>query len=219
MRVTDQILNATARRAGVPMNMSLVDYLNKNSGKDFLSALGEKNEAVDSGKKASYEKLGKAAEQLSQTAETFLAEGADSMFAKAKESGDKEEVCGQVEKLLERYNSTKKALKSAATPLNQYYSQKLQEAAEENSEALKNAGITIDKDGVLKVDKTKLKETDLDSLENLFGSEGTFSKKISYLGERIADNAQANAKSYSSQYNAKGSNAFAAFYNKYDFWG
>ena len=31
MRITDQVMNATARKAGVPVNLSLVDYLNKSS--------------------------------------------------------------------------------------------------------------------------------------------------------------------------------------------
>ena len=219
MRVTDQILNATARRAGVPINMPLTDYLNKSYGNSLLEALGKKNEVVDTGKKKSYEKLEKTAEQLSQAAEAFLAEGQDSMFAKAKESGDKEEIYSHVEKMLEQYNNTMKALKSTATPLNQYYRQKLQEAAGANRESLKNAGITIDQNGVMKVDKTKLQETDLESLENLFGASGDFSKKMSYLGERIADNAGENAKSYSSQYNAQGSNFYGFYANKYDFWG
>ena len=66
--------------------------------------------------------------------------------------------------------------------------------------------------------KEKLKELDKESLEKLFGPSGTFTEKIAFLGERVADNAGANALSYSSKYNASG-NSYAAFGSKYDIWG
>ena len=99
MRVTDQIINETARRAGVPVNMSLVDYLNKSQKDDFSDVFGTEA-STNLAKKNSYEKLEKKAEELAKNAQAFLAEGQDSMFAKAKESGDYEEVYSQVEKLL-----------------------------------------------------------------------------------------------------------------------
>ncbi|MCI8484957.1 MAG: flagellar filament capping protein FliD [Lachnospiraceae bacterium] len=216
MRVTDQILNQTARKAGVPVSFALSDYLSSKS-KNSLNGL-EKNQEANLAKKNHYEKLEKTAEELAKSAQIFLAEGADSIFAKAKESGSNEEIYKHLDQWMENYNSTLKSLKNTASPLNNYYRQMLQDAASENSEALKNAGITIGKDGTLSVDKEKLHKTDRESLESLFGASGTFSKRVSYLGERVADNARANAKSYSNQYNAQG-NDYSAFFNKYDFWG
>lgn len=217
MRVTDQIMNATARKAGAPVNMSLVDYLNKNQKNSLEDVFGI-NAAADLTKKKGYEKLEKTAEELAKSAQAFLAEGQDSVFVKAKENGNHDEIYSHVEKLLENYNSVIKSLKSNASPLDDYYRQMLGDAAGENSEALKTAGITIGKDGTLSLDKEKLKETDLDSLENLLGPAGSFSEKVAFLGERIADNAGANALSYSSKYNSNG-NSYAAFGSKYDIWG
>lgn len=217
MRVTDQIINETARRAGVPVNMSLVDFLNKSHKDDFSDVFGAEA-STNLAKKNSYEKLEKTAEELARSAQAFLAEGQDSMFAKAKESGDYGEVYSQVEKLLESYNSTLKSLKSSSSALDGYYRQMLTEAASENSEALKTAGIAIGKDGTLSLDMEKLKELDKESLENLFGPSGTFTEKVAFLGERVADNAGANALSFSSKYNASG-NSYAAIGNKYDIWG
>lgn len=217
MRITDQVMNATARKAGVPVNMSLVDYLNKNNKNSLEDMFGVDN-STNLAKKSSYEKLEKKAEELAQNAQAFLAEGQDSIFAKAKESGDYEELYSQVEKLLGSYNDTLKALKSNSSPLEDYYRQMLLDAAGENSEALKAAGITIGKDGALSVDKEKLKAADMESLEKLFGPSGTFSEKTAFLGERIADNAGANALSYSSKYNSSG-DSYAVLGNKYDIWG
>lgn len=217
MRVTDQIINAAARRAGVPVNMSLVDYLNKSQKSDFQDVFGA-DANTDLARKKSYEKLEKAAEELAENAQAFLAEGQDSIFAKAKESGDYGEVYSQVEKLLESYNATVKSLKSSSSPLDGYYRQMLSDAAGEHSEALKTAGITIGKDGTLSIDKEKLKELDKESLEGLFGPSGTFTEKVAFLGERVSDNAGANALSFSSKYNASG-NSYAVLGNKYDIWG
>lgn len=216
MRVTDQILNTTARRAGVPVNMSLVDYLNKNT--NSLEDMFGVDKNTNPLRKKNCEKLEKAAEELAQSAQAFLAEGQDSMFARAKESGNSEEIQKHVEKLLERYNSTLKDLKSGTSSMDYYYRKMLQDAAAENSEAFKTAGITIKKDGTLSVDKDKLKEADVDSLEKLFGASGTFTAKTAFLGEQIADNARANALSYSTKYNS-GGNRYGFPGNKYEFWG
>lgn len=217
MRVTDQILNVTARKAKVPVSYMSLQGLNSSSENSLLSALSKNNNKSQIHKNG-YSKLEKAAEQLSQSVNIFMAEGSESIFAKAKESGNKEEIFDHVEKLVEHYNSTMKSLQSTASPLDVYYYQALQETAANNSEALKNAGLTISKNGVISIDKDTLQAADLDSLETLFGTSGTFSKKISFLSERIVDNAAANARSASSQYNAMG-NSYSAFYNKYDFWG
>lgn len=216
MRVTDQIMNETARKAGIPVQMSLVDFMNKNNKNSLEDVFGAEAN-TNLAQKGNYEKLEKAAEELAKNAEA-LANAQDSMFAKAKESGDTEEIVSHVEKLVEGYNSTLKLLKPGSSSLDDYYRQMLKDAAAEDSEALKAAGITIDKDGVLHVEKDTLKGADVDSLEKLFGATGTFSEKVAFLGGRIADNAGANALSFSSKYNASG-NQYAAFGNKYDFWG
>ncbi len=217
MRVTDQILNVTARKAKLPVSYMSLQGWDSSSENSLLKAISKNNDKSQIHKN-SYSKLEKTAEQLSQSVNIFMAEGSESMFAKAKESGSKEEIFEHVEKLVEHYNNTMKSLQSTGSPLDVYYHQALQETATNNSEALKNAGLTISKNGVISIDKDTLQASDLDSLETLFGASGTFSKKVSFLSERIADNAAANARSVSSQYNAMG-NAYSAFFNKYDFWG
>lgn len=76
-------------------------------------------------------------------------------------------------------------------------------------------GITQKKDGTLSLDKNKLKETDADTLEQVLG--GSFTEKISFLADKVADNAKANAASASSQYNASGYNYFTES-SRYNFW-
>lgn len=88
----------------------------------------------------------------------------------------------------------------------------------QDKDKLKQIGITRSEDGMLRVDEDKLKASDVDKLEEILGVKGTFSSKVSFLADRIADNARANASSASSQYNALGDNYFASA-SRYSFWG
>lgn len=220
MRITTQMLNETARKTGMPVNnVSLLNYINKDSSENtLLSALNNNSSTVDTTKKSSYEKLEKAADQLSQQAEIFTMEGEETIFTKAQESESNQEIYDGAEALVENYNNTIKALKTASTSLNDFYRQMLQEVAAGNSEALSNIGITISKDGTMVLDKEKLQAADMDSLENALGATGAFSGKVAFLAERISDNAQTNLTSLTSQYSSTGS-FYSALTNKYDFWG
>lgn len=220
MRITNQMLNESARKAGLPVNhMSLLNYVNNtDSGNSLLNALNKSGSTENTVKKTSYEKLEKTAENLLQSAEIFTEEGEETIFSKAEESGDKQEIYDKVQTFVENYNSTLSALKNTSSPLDQYYYQMMQEAAEENSEKLGNIGITISKNGTAALDKAKLAAADIDTLEQTLGASSDFSKKVAFLASRISDNARTNAESLSSRYSAKG-DVYSAMSNKYEFWG
>lgn len=220
MRVTTRMVNESARKAGLPVNStSLLNYINNGSSQNpLLNALGQKNSNVDTTKKINYEKLEKAADQLLQKTQIFTTEGEKSVFAKAGETGNNQQVYEGAEVLIESYNNTIKALKTAPATLNEYYRKMLQEAASENGDALKNIGITISKDGTAVIDKDKLKAASIDSLEKALGESGDFVKKMAFLAERISDNAEANAENLTSQYNSTGK-TYSGKLSKYDFWG
>ena len=218
MRMTDHVLNATALRSGVPINsVSLVSQLGRNSQGSLLEAL-EEGSAAGAGKKDSYEKLKKAAEQLAQSMDAFAKEGEDSIFAKAKATGDSQEIQKSLESLAKSYNETLKALKSTASPMDAYYRQMLQEAAKESGESLAGIGVSLGKDGTISIDKEKLAAAGIESLEEALGASAGFTSKVSFLAGRIFGNARANAESSSGRYDAAG-NSYAAYSNMYDIWG
>lgn len=220
MRITNQMLNESARKAGLPVNhMSLLNYVNNtDSGNSLLNALNKSGSTENTVKKTSYEKLEKTAENLLQSAEIFTEEGEETIFSKAEESGDKQEIYDKVQTFVGNYNSTLSALENTSSPLDQYYYQMMQEAAEENSEKLGSIGITISKTGTAALDKDKLEAADIDTLEQTLGASSDFSKKVAFLASRISDNARTNAESLSSRYSAKG-DVYSAMSNKYEFWG
>ena len=218
MRITTQMLNESARKAGLPINgTSLLNYINGNSNNTLLNALN-KNSATDVATKTKYEKLEKAADQLSEAASVFIATGEDSLFSKARESGDNQDVYNAVEDFVGKYNSTLSALKNTSSTLNDYYSQMLKSAASDNKDALESIGITIAKDGSLSVDKDKLKEADIDTLEKVLGNTKGFTQKAAYVADRVSDNAHTNQSSLSSQYSSTGS-LYSALASKYNLYG
>ena len=218
MRITTQMLNRSARKAGLPINnTSLLNYINGNSNNTLLSALN-KSSNTDAATKTKYEKLEKTADQLSEAASVFMATGEDSLFSKARESGDNQDVYNVVEDFVGKYNSTLSALKNTSSTLNDYYSQMLKSAASDNKEALESIGISVAKDGRLSVDKDKLKGADLDTLEKVLGNTTGFTKKAAYAAGRVSDNARTNQRSLSSQYSSTGS-LYSALASKYNLYG
>lgn len=219
MRITTQMLNESARKAGLPINhTSLLNYI-KSDGKQntLLDALNKSNET--SVKKGSYEKIDKESDKLMQAANNLLQDGENSLFEQAKESGDYQKVYDGIGKLFERYNGTIKALKSTSNTMNDFYRQMMLEASAETKESLSGVGVTFAKDGIAKVDMEKIKATDFETIEGLFGKDSDYVNKIDFLSAKISNNAEANIRSLNSAYNASG-NIYAAIGNsKYDFWG
>ena len=218
MRITTQMLNESARKAGLPINSnSLLNYVNGNSDNTLLNALN-KSRTTDAVSKTKYEKLEKAADQLSKAASVFMATVEDSLFSKARESEDSQDIYNAVEDFVGKYNSTLSTLKNASGSLNDYYSQMLKSTVSDNKEALESIGITVAKDGSLSVDKDKMKGTDIDTLEKVLGNTTGITKKVAYVSGRVSDNAQTNQNSLSSQYSSTGS-LYSSLASKYNLYG
>lgn len=218
MRITTQMLNRSARKAGLPIHSaSLLNYVKGKSGNTTLGALN-KSSKTNTATRIKYEKLEKTADQLSEAASVFMESGKDSIFSKARESGDSKDICNAVEDFVGKYNNTLSALKNASGTLNDYYSQMLNSAAFDKKEALESIGISIAKDGSLSVDRDKLKGADIDTLEKVLGNTTGFTKKAAYAAGRVSDNARTNQRSLSSQYSSGGT-PYSALAGKYDWFG
>lgn len=222
MRVTTQMLNESARKAGLPVNnTSLLNYVNGNgsNSNSLLQALKSKTSGRGSSSdKAKYEKLEKAAEGLGRQADKFTAADEKSLFEQAKATGDYTDVYKEIEALISEYNSTVSILKSAPGTMNDFYRQSMQDLVAENEEALAGIGVFLDKNGKLSVDKEKLEAADRATLEKILGKDGKFTSKLSFLAGRVEDNAESNVASASSVYSATG-DITGAYLNRYDYRG
>jgi len=91
MRVTTQMMNASAKRAGISLGgTSLLNYINTGNTQStqnaLLNALSTKQQnTVSKTQRSSYEKLENSAEKLVESLHAFLAEGEESIFEKACE--------------------------------------------------------------------------------------------------------------------------------------
>lgn len=219
MRVTNQMLNESARRAGMPVNgHSLLDYVNGGDSNNKISEKLMANKGLSKTEKTKYEKQEKAAEELDTIAQKLSASGKDSIWEKGKESGDTTEITKKAQELVEKYNKLLESMKDTSGALNEFYMRSLKDLPAQHKEALAEIGITAKKDGSLEIDQEKLKGASLEQLEKIFGKDGTLTPRISYISSRIADNASANLENLSGSYLPDG-NTTSSHLNKYDFWG
>lgn len=217
MRITTSILNDASMQLGMPLaGNTLASYLNGNASDSLVSSLGEKNKSVTNGLvKGKYQKLKEAAEKLEESAGKLNESGSGSIYDKARESGDASTVYEEVEKLISNYHDLLEKMAVDTSAMGRFYQVSLKEAVAENKEALNAIGISVDRNGKLNVNKEKLASAEIGKVESIFGAAGTLSSKLYLISGKVADSAEANVKSASSQYNAAG-NSVDALIRKYD---
>ena len=220
MRITNQMLNESARKAGLDLNRpTLLDYMNKNSNNTLYSALSKANQSTsDLMKKSNYEKLEKSSNELVDILNRLSDDGEEGLFSTAKKENDYKEIYNTIEKLINDYNNIIDNSKYITGTLESFYTKMLKEIPSEDSELLNSVGITVTKDDKIEFNSEKLKSVDTETLEKVFGNDSEFITKLAYVTSKIADNAEANVESLSSSYNQTG-NIYSSVNNKYDFWG
>ena len=221
LRVTNQMLRQSAQKAGIDFNQtSLLDILNsKKSSTNLLSGASTSNSTLAKLQKSHYTEIEKSADKLKQYASNCSAAGTDSLFAKAEKSGSTKDVVGNIKNLVSSYNTTVSKLKTSSSTLNNYYLQQMKSLVTANSDKLKTIGITQAKDGTMSVDTKTLESASLSDLKAAFGSSNVFTSRMSYVSDKVEQNATANIESTSSLYNASGSNSYLSSTNKYNFLG
>ncbi len=219
MRVTNQMLNESARRAGMPVNgHSLLDYVNGGGSNNMISDKLPTNRGLGKAEKTKYEKQEKAADELDTIAQKLSASGKDNIWDKVRESGETGEITKKAQELVEKYNKLLESMNDTSGALNEFYKRNLKDLPAEHKEALAEIGITAKKDGSLEIDQEKLKGASLEQLEKVFGKDSSLTTRLSYISSRIADNAGANLENLSGGYLPDG-NTTSSHLNKYDFWG
>lgn len=220
MRITTTMLNETSRKTGIPITTSsLLDYVNMDGNAAMAKALNQTPEnATNTVQKSKYEALFKDADALYDQMQKLSAKKEGNLFDKAKESGNHDDLYKAIEEMTDKYNDTMKLLKTASGALNKYYKQMLGLAATDEKEALESIGISIAKDGSLSFDKDKVTVTDPEEIARIISTEGSVGEKLEFLAGKIADNADANLKSISNQYNANGM-VYDNVTSKYNFLG
>lgn len=220
MRITNQMMNQTAEQTKIPINqMSLAKILNEDtSSGNILNNIP----AANAGKqeKSIYEEMEKAADKLAELAGKLTGESSETLFEKAKESGDTGEITSAIQSFVEAYNRTVKALEDGKSTMDTYYLEQLKELAGQHTEGLRTMGITQGKDGLLNVDSNLLTGFSPEALQKAWEGVNSFVTRASYVAGRVAENASANISSLTNQYTASGGlSSSTASSGKYEFWG
>lgn len=220
IRITTQMLNESARKAGRPINStSLLNYINVDSSKTSLADVLNKSKetAVDTAQKKKYTELEETAESLTDSANFFTKEKLEKILA--GENGEYQDLYKGVKNLVSHYNDAMEALQEMSTTLNSFYGEMLKDMMVDKKETLSELGITISSDGTLKLDQEKLKNVSVETLQNASADLISIGEKVSFTAGRVADNAKVGADSYSSRYDASGRGYLSSNTGKYDFWG
>lgn len=155
MRITTQMLANSAAKSGIPIQRtSLLDIINNKSSQNLLGTIGKSMNTTSTGatdilRKNNYAKLEDLSEKLSQSASKLAGSDKDSIYDKAKESGDTTDILSNVNKMVEAYNATMKQLKTIGGIMNEFYQQQLKNIPAGSKESLESIGISQAKDGSL----------------------------------------------------------------------
>lgn len=161
---------------------------------DLLKKSGEtEKSSKTTGKKSEeYNSVKKSASSLKASATVLSETGADSIFAKAEESGDYSDVISLIERFTGDYNSLLESLSDLDTDKSANYSKELKSIISGQSEALKKVGITVDSNGKLVIDEETLKNADKKELKDLFQGENSIAGKVADKSIYIGANAAAD---------------------------
>lgn len=206
MRITTQMLNRSAREAGIPANRtSLLNYIKGSGSKVSLADTLSGTKTADVTRKSGYDKLEKSADQAAASADRLAAAEGENVTA------------ADLRNFVENYNGMLKNLGGSSDTLNLFYGQTAKDTVKEHQQELAQIGITAAKDGTLQFDGAKFEKSGAGQ-SALFGEEGGFFSRIGFLAARVSDFAGANAKSFSGYYNAAGSRANMYSDGRYNFW-
>lgn len=147
-----------------------------------------------------------SASTLEDSADKLISRGADSLFKEkeltvkgadgkeTKEMGyDTDAIYKAVKDFADKYNSFMKSVDdSASTKLDQERDD-LSVLVTDYSQALKDVGVTVNKDKMLSVDEKTLKAADISDLTNLFNGNASFTYKVSKKVAAIGATANSEA--------------------------
>lgn len=213
MRVTTQMTNQIAEQTKIGVNRnSLLNADSSNTGSTLLDELNKTTEEkAGSVMNGNYQKIARSADALKQAAALFMETGGNSLLGKLDTEEGRKKAAEHLQSLVDRYNDTLSQLGKSDDELNLYYAAMMKELSGESKTALSEIGITVGDNARLIFDAEKFKKADAEDIQQALGAESAFMQKLSYISEHIFDNANANVKSITSQYNAGGASFTSAF--------
>lgn len=145
--------------------------------------------------KTAYTKMNQAAGNIQEYLSNLMSAEDKSLFTKAEESGKTDQVVSEITKFVSDYNTMIENLYDAGGTVDNLYANQLNAAMKGMKDELKEIGISVEKNGTLKINKTVLSNTSLDKLKKIFGPDSSFGEKLMVKSQSVQANAQTNLNS------------------------
>ncbi len=144
------------------------------------------------------------AKQVGEYAEALKTKKKDSIYDKARESGNTDEIVSNIKSFVKQYNNMLEDLEESGTASDRIFRNQLSGMSNSAERDLELTGVTRMADGTLVVDEKKLEAADVDTLEKVWGGDGFSSKAAAKAGsvEATAErNIEAERSSIYSPFN------------------
>lgn len=229
---TSTLLNARNRTSGgysllqsALSRSSRGKRLSRNSSAQLLSSLTQKNNTYSNTIRGTaetqklYYNMKYHAGQVGEYGNKLADQSNTSLFAKAKESGSTAEITASIKGFVSQYNSMLVNLKDSGTRTDNNCLAQLNNITSLNRSELAACGVTRNTDGTLTVDDKKLEETNLATLEKVWGGRSGLGSRVSLWADSVESSAERNMEaqtstSYSNLFNSYGSRG-----NYFNFFG
>ncbi len=131
------------------------------------------------------------AKQVGEYAEALKTTKKDSIYDKARESGNTDEIVSNIKSFVKQYNNMLEDLEESGTASDRIFRTQLSGMSNLAERDLELTGVTRMADGTLVVDEEKLEAADVDTLEKVWGGNG-FSAKAAAKAGSVEATAERN---------------------------
>lgn len=206
-------LSRTGRGKRLSRNAQLLSGLNRQSN---LYA----NMAQSTGNTQKlYYNMKYHAQQVCEYGDKLADDGKTSVYAKAEESGSTAEIAACVKSFVSQYNSMLENLKESGSRTDYNYLSQLNSISGMNSSELASCGVNRNLDGTLTIDDKKLAQTDLDTLQKVWGGRSGFAGRVTIWTDSVEATAERNMEAQASTSYSKLFNNYGSSGNYFNFFG
>lgn len=169
--------NSSSSRAG-----RLASLLGRN-GSTSISSVGNRNFITSSQKSQKfYYDMQYHAKQVGEYADALKTTEKDSVYDKARESGNTDQIVSDIKSFVNQYNNMLEDLEESGTRSDKLILTQLSSMSRASEQDLALTGVTRRADGTLVVDEKKLEAADVDTLEKVWGGNGFSAKAAAKAG-------------------------------------
>lgn len=135
-----------------------------------------------------------SASDIKKSGEKLVATKENSLFFIAEKTNNTKKVVSEATDFINSYNNMLSSIRKLGGTENKNFISQLKKYAEENSELLKNIGVTVLSDGSMTMNKNEMDEASLENLKKVFNGENSFADKVTTLSEDINKNVEEKLK-------------------------